>query len=195
MKTVDSILSLLTEHSIVEELRKVLRKNDKDFPMVEMNYQTAMRDIAERIGNQAAKELMFAYDRQICSDMIYAACLGFQANLANFRNPIASQFTHLDYDIILREHIMKTMPQRNEAEASVASFYEVFTEELTIYEDVVRNYCVYLEATGPKLAHYWGYQFANQILSWVEPGYVVDGAQTSIYTMLLNRDLGFHVCT
>ena len=45
----------------------------------------------------------------------------------------------------------------------------------------------------PKLAHYWGYVFANYFLALVEPGYVCDGAQTSIYTMELSRELGFPV--
>lgn len=191
MKTIESILSLLTDHSIVEELRKVLRKNDRDFPMVEMNYKAAMRDIADRIGNQATQELILAYDRQLCSDMPHAGFLGFQANLANFRNPVASQFTNLDYETFLREHVMKTMPQRNAAEATVATYQEIYAEDLYPYEEVIWNYYVHLESTGPKLAHYWGYQFANQILSCVEPGYVSDGAQSSVYTMMLHRDLGF----
>ena len=54
---------------------------------------------------------------------------------------------------------------------------------------------MYLEVTGPKLAHFWGYRFANQFLPWVEPGYVSDGAQTSLYALELHRDLGFRVCS
>ena len=39
------------------------------------------------------------------------------------------------------------------------------------------------------------YRFANQFLPWVEPGYVSDGAQTSMYALELHRDLGFRVCS
>ena len=88
---------------------------------------------------------------------------------------------------------MQTMPYRNEAEAAVAAILEAYEEALNEYEDAIRSYYVYLEVTGPKLAHFWGYRFANQFLPWVEPGYVSDGAQTSMYALELHRDLGFPI--
>ena len=90
---------------------------------------------------------------------------------------------------------MQTMPYRNEAEAAAAAIQEAYEEALNEYEDAIRSYYVSLEVTGPKLAHFWGYRFANQFLPWVEPGYVSDGAQTSMYALELHRDLGFRVCS
>ena len=193
MKTVESTRAMLTDLSIVEDLRKVLREKDREFLPVEATFQKAVRDLATRIGKNAANELVAAWDRQICSDLVYAGYLGFQANLHNFHNPVASQFTTLDYETFLREHIMQTMPYRNEAEAAAAAIQEAYEEALNEYEDAIRSYYVYLEVTGPKLAHFWGYRFANQFLPWVEPGYVSDGAQTSMYALELHRDLGVRV--
>ena len=195
MKTIESTLDMLTDLSIVEDLRKILREKDREFLPVEAKFQEAVRDLTARIGRNATKELVAAWDRQICSDLIYAGFLGFQANLRNFHNPVASQFTRLDYETFLREHIMQTMPYRNEAEAAAAAIQEAYAEALNEYEDAIRSYYVYLEVTGPKLAHFWGYRFANQFLPWVEPGYVSDGAQTSMYALELHRDLGFRVCS
>ena len=195
MKTVESTLAMLTDLSIVEDLRKVLREKDREFLPVEAKFQEAVRDLTARIGRNAANELVAAWDLQICSDLVYAGYLGFQANLHNFHNPVASQFTRLDYETFLREHIMQTMPYRNEAEAAAAAIQEAYEEVLNEYEDAIRSYYVYLEVTGPKLAHFWGYRFANQFLPWVEPGYVSDGAQTSMYALELHRDLGFRVCS
>ena len=195
MKTIESTLSHLTDLSIVEDLRKVLWEKDREFLPVEAKFQEAVRDLSTRIGKDATQELMTALDRQICSDLVYAGYLGFQANLHNFHNPVASQFTSLDYETFLREHIMQTMPYRNEAEAAAAAIQEAYEEALNEYEDAIRSYYVYLEVTGPKLAHFWGYRFANQFLPWVEPGYVSDGAQTSMYALELHRDLGFRVCS
>ena len=193
MKTVESTLAMLTDLSIVEDLRKILKEKDREFLPVEAKFQEAVRDLTARIGRNAANELVVAWDRQICSDLIYAGFLGFQANLRNFHNPVASQFTRLDYETFLREHIMQTMPYRNEAEAAAAAILEAYEEALNEYEDAIRSYYVYLEVTGPKLAHFWGYRFANQFLPWVEPGYVSDGAQTSMYALELHQDLGFRV--
>ena len=195
MKTIESTLAMLTDLSIVEDLRKVLREKDREFLPVEAKFQEAVRDLATRIGRNATNELVAAWDRQICSDLVYAGYLGFQANLHNFHNPVASQFTRLDHETFLREHIMQTMPYRNEAETAAAAIQEAYEEALNEYEDAIRIYYVYLEVTGPKLAHFWGYRFANQFLPWVEPGYVSDGAQTSMYALELHRDLGFRVCS
>ena len=194
MKTIEATLSMLTDISIVEDLRKILREKDREFLPVEAKFQEAVRDLTARIGRKAANELVAAWDRQICSDLVYAGYLGFQANLHTFHNPVASQFTRLDYETFLREHIMQTMPYRNEAEAAAAAIQEAYEEALNEYEDAIRSYYVYLEVPGPKLAHFWGYRFANQFLPWVEPGYVCDGAQTSMYALELHRDLGFRVC-
>ena len=195
MKTIESILAQLNSKSFVEDLRNVLREKDPDYLPVEKNFLNAVQDLTTRIGKQATQELVTAWDRQICSDLVYAGYLGFQANLRNFHNPVASQFTRLDYETFLREHIMQTMPYRNEAEAAAAAIQEAYEEALNEYEDAIRSYYVYLEVTGPKLAHFWGYRFANQFLPWVEPGYVSDGAQTSMYALELHRDLGFRVCS
>ena len=195
MKTVESTLAMLTDLSIVEDLRKILREKDREFLPVEAKFQEAVRDLTARIGRNAANELVAAWDLQICSDLVYAGYLGFQANLHNFHNPVASQFTRLDYETFLREHIMQTMPCRNEAETAAAAIQEAYEEALNEYEDAIRGYYVYLEVAGPKLAHFWGYRFANQFLPWVEPGYVSDGAQTSMYALELHRDLGFRVCS
>ena len=194
MKTIESTLAQLNSKSFVEDLRKVLREKDREFLPVEAKFQEAVRDLTARIGRNAANELVAAWDRQICSDLVYAGYLGFQANLHNFHNSVASQFTRLDYETFLQEHIMQTMPYRNEAEATAAAIQESYEEALNEYEDAIRSYYVYLEVTGPKLAHFWGYRFANQFLPWVEPGYVSDGAQTSMYALELHRDLGFRVC-
>lgn len=191
MKTLESTLSQLTSISIVEDLRNVLREKDREFLPVETKFKEAVSDLTIRIGKTATEELLASWDRQICSDLVYAGYLGFQANLANFHNPVASQFTRLEYETFLREHIMQTMPYRNEAEATAAAIQEAYEEALNEYEDAIRSYYVYLEVTGPKLAHFWGYRFANQFLPWVEPGYVSDGAQTSMYALELHRDLGF----
>ena len=72
MKTVESTLAMLTDLSIVEDLRKVLREKDREFLPVEAKFQEAVRDLATRIGKNATKELVAAWDRQICSDLVYS---------------------------------------------------------------------------------------------------------------------------
>ena len=193
MNTIESILSQLTSNALVADVKTVLLKQDPEFPPVESAFQEATHALASRIGKEEAEKLLAAKDQQILSDLVYAAYLGFQANLSNFHNPVASQFTKLDYEVFLREHIMQTLPHRAAAEKDIAAFRGTYKDALSEYEDAIQSYYIYLEVAGPKLAHFWGYAFANKFLPWVEPGYVSDGAQTSVYALELHRDLGFRV--
>ena len=191
MKTIEPILSCLTSITMVDDLRQVLRKKDPEFLPAEEKFLEVVAHLTEKLGIEEVERYVTAMDRQICSDLVYAGYLGFQANLQNFHNPVASQFTRLDYETFLREHIMQTLPYRTAAEDTERAFLQTHKEILSEYEEVILDYYVHLEITGPKLAHFWGYRFANQFLAWVEPGYVSDGAQTSLYALELHRDLGF----
>ena len=193
MKTIEPILSCLTSITMVDDLRQVLREKDPEFLPAEEKFLEAVAHLTEKLGIEEVERYVTAMDRQICSDLVYAGYLGFQANLQNFHNPVASQFTRLDYETFLREHIMQTLPNRTAAEDTERAFLQAHKEILSEYEEGILDYYVHLEITGPKLAHFWGYRFANQVLPWVEPGYVSDGAQTSIYAMELHRDLGFAI--
>ena len=193
MKTIEPILSCLTSISMVDDLRQVLREKDPEFLPAEEKFLEAVAHLTEKLGIEEVERYVTAMDRQICSDLVYAGYLGFQANLQNFHNPVASQFTRLDYETFLREHIMQTLPYRTAAEDTERAFLQAHKEILSEYEEGILDYYVHLEITGPKLAHFWGYRFANQFLPWVEPGYVSDGAQTSLYALELNRDLEFSV--
>ena len=193
MNTIESILSQLTSNALVSDLKTVLQEQDPEFLPVETAFQEASIALASRIGKEETEKLLAAKERQILSDLVYAAYLGFQANLSNFHNPIASQFIKLDYDVFLREHIMQTLPRRAAVEKTITAFRETYKDALSEYEEATQSYYIYLEVAGPKLAHFWGYAFANRFLPWVEPGYVSDGAQTSVYALELHRDLGFRV--
>ena len=193
MKTMEPILSCLTSITMVDDLRQVLREKDPEFLPAEEKFLEAVAHLTEKLGIEEVERYVTAMDRQICSDLVYAGYLGFQANLQNFHNPVASQFTRLDYETFLREHIMQTLPYRTAAEDTERAFLQAHKKILSEYEEGILDYYVHLEITGPKLAHFWGYRFANQFLPWVEPGYVSDGAQTSLYALELNRDLGFCV--
>ena len=193
MKTIEPILSCLTSITMVDDLRQVLREKDPEFLPAEEKFLEVIAHLTEKLGIEEVERYVTAMDRQICSDLVYAGYLGFQANLQNFHNPVASQFTRLDYETFLREHIMQTLPNRTAAEDTERAFLQAHKEILSEYEEGILDYYVHLEVAGPKLAHFWGYRFANQFLPWVEPGYVSDGAQTSLYALELNRDLGFSV--
>ena len=55
------------------------------------------------------------------------------------------------------------------------------------------GYMSYLETTGPKLAHYFGYILANDFLPNIVPGYHTDKVLTMQYGSMLADYLGIKV--
>ena len=192
MITVQDVLSNLSSVSMIAELSNFLVENDLDFSPVQAAYQDAARILVSQLGKEA-EAFLSAQDQQIISDLRYCAYLGFQANLANFRCPGGNHFVAQGSDHFLREHIMYSLPDRVSHDIIITTFQTNHGQSAEPQLDAIQNYYIYLETIGPKLAHYWGYVFANHFLPLVEPGYVCDGAQTSIYTMELSRELGFPV--
>ena len=192
MITVQDVLSNLFSVSIVTELSNWLLKKDLDFPPVQADYQDAAKILVNQLGTEA-EAFLSAQDQQIISDLRYSAYLGFQANLANFRCSGGNHFVAQGSDHFLREHIMYSLPGRVSYDTIITAFQTRHGRSAELQLDAIQNYYIYLETIGPKVAHYWGYVFANHFLPLAEPGYVCDGAQTSIYTMELSRELGFPV--
>lgn len=192
MITVQDVLSNLSSVSMIAELSNFLVENDLDFSPVQAAYQDAARILVSQLGKEA-EAFLSAQDQQIISDLRYCAYLGFQANLANFRCPGGNHFVAQGSDHFLREHIMYSLPDRVSHDIIITTFQTNHGQSAEPQLDAIQNYYIYLETIGPKLAHFWGYVFANHFLPLVEPGYVCDGAQTSIYTMELSRELGFPV--
>ena len=192
MITVQDVLSNLLSVSMITELSNWLAEKDLDFPPVQAAYQDAAKILVSQLGKEA-EAFLSAQDQHIISDLRYSAYLGFQANLANFRCPGGNHFVAQGSDHFLREHIMYSLPGRISYDTIIAAFQTRYGRSAELQLDAIQNYYIYLETVGPKLAHYWGYVFANHFLSLVEPGYICDGTQTSIYTMELSRELGFRV--
>ena len=192
MITVQDVLSNLSSVSMIAELSNWLVENDLDFSPVQAAYQDAAKILVSQLGKEA-EAFLSALDQQIISDLRYSAYLGFQANLANFRCPGGNYFVAQGSDHFLHEHIMYSLPGRVSYDTIIAAFQARYGQSAEPQLETIQNYYIYLETVGPKLAHYWGYVFANHVLPLVEPGYVCDGAQTSIYTMELSQELGFPV--
>lgn len=192
MITAQDILSNLFSVSMITELSNWLVEKDLDFPPVQAAYQDAAKLLVNQLGKEA-ETFLRAQNQQIISDLRYCAYLGFQANLANFRCPSGNHFILQGSDHFLREYIMCRLPGRVSYDAIITAFQARHGQSAERQLSAIQDYYIYLETVGPKLAHYWGYIFANQFLPLVEPGYVCDSTQTSIYTMELSRELGFPV--
>ncbi len=194
MKTICSIPRFPVGQEITEILASHMRKNDNTFVELEHRY-LKHTDVLTQCCN--SKDPTFAAyikaeEQTVQIYFLYAAYLGFRANLENFRCPAGYPFLNLDYTDFLKEHLMGLDQTSQMAERIKEQFRCLLPAEYEQCYDEISDYYTALNVVGPKLAHYWGYQFANKLLPLVEPGYHKDDVQTIKYGMMLKDYLGFY---
>lgn len=181
MITVKSVMAQLTDPKIVlQNVGNILREIDPEFVQEEKQYNAAVATLREAIGGSispSATEYIAAKEQEICAELIYVAWLGFQQNLACFQNPVNTMFLKMDYEDFHREQRMHTLPEVQKAMKTINAFHEVMRtipEEKQALTDGISEFMCYLETTGYKLAHYFGFILADEFLPHVILGYVSD---------------------
>lgn len=182
------ILESLSSENMVRTLTVFMEKNCEDFPECKKNYIECIETLRAELGTEldpTVDDLTAAIEKQIASDLIYSAYLGFQANLDYFRNPVANNFLNVDMETYLRETTAHHLPAYSSAQRVVDGFYKQLTDEQKEGTIAIDEYVSYLETVGPKLAHYYGFIFANEFLMSIEPAYSPDIPLTYAYHRML----------
>ena len=194
MKTIEQIKDLMIGKSVIADLADLLRANDTDFAESEKNYYAAVEKLRAALPTEQTPtldEYLSACETDVISAVAYAGYLGFRVNLENFHHPIGIDFVRLDTIDYLKDHLFGHFPINYRNSQVREAFYKSLPEGLQNLEDSVQDYFTHLECTGPKLAHYAGYIIANNILSWVEPGYREDYCQTLAFTAETEKYMGY----
>ena len=200
MYTVKSILTHVTDPSaIFRNILDTLRTVDPSFEDEHRQYIHSVDTLMDSLRVEDSfrvTEYIAAKENAFSSEMVYIAWLGFQQNISCFRNPINTEFLKLDYETIHREHSFQSIPKIH----SVLSEIDDFDCSLRSLPDDIQNIAMgitdffsYLETVGFKLAHYFGFAFADRFLGHIIPGYTPDSATTTQYAMMLQEYLDFNL--
>lgn len=200
MYTVNSVFTQITDStSVFQNIMDTLRMVDPSFEDEHRQYIHSVDTLMDSLCGEdslTVMEYIAAKEKAFCSEMIYIAWLGFQQNIACFRNPINTEFLKLDYETIHRENSFQSLPNI----LSALSAINDFDCSLRSLPDDIQNIAVgitdffsYLETVGYKLAHYFGFVFADRFLGYVIPGYAPDTATTMQYAMMLQEYLDFNL--
>ena len=188
MYTVRSTMTQLTDPKVVlQNISETLRQIDPSFTEEERQYYRAVDALENTIGcsfSPSASEYISAIEQQICAELVYVAWLGFQQNLECFQNPVNAMFLKMDYEDFHRERRMHTLPAVQQALKTINAFHaamRTLPAEQRDLTDGITSYTSYLETTGYKLAHYFGFILADQFLGHVVPGYCNDSVTTMQY--------------
>ena len=199
MYTVKSILTQVTDSELVfQNVMETLRTVDPSFEDEHRQYLHSVDTLMNSLRTEDSTKVMgyiAAKEKAFCSEMIYIAWLGFQQNIACFRNPINTEFLKLDYETIHRENSFQSLPNILSALSAINDFdcsLRILPDDIQNIAMGITDFFSYLETVGFKLAHYFGFAFADRFLGHVVPGYAPDSATTTQYAMMLQEYLDFY---
>lgn len=200
MYTVKSLMNQFTSPEVVlQNVSNSLRQIAPEFIKEERQYYETIGVLKDTLGSSmkpSVDEYIAAIEEELSAELVYVAWLGFQQNLECFNNPINTMFLKMDYEDFHRERRMSTLPQVQHALITINAFHEMlrtksdFNHDLTIG---ITSYISFIETVGYKLAHYFGFVFANRFLEHVIPGYCSDTCTTLMYTHSLEEYLNINL--
>ena len=193
MKTLHSIMNLLTGEEIYEALIAKMCTMSADFSEDYERYKTAFIRLKEDFAPElmpSIEEEMDAIQKQTCSNLLFSGFLGIKANLDNFIDPIARNFLDVDFETFLREDIAQALPEYEKSQQVHDRFYTHLSPTQKETYEAVTSFVNYLETVGPKLAHYYGYLLGNELLPRIVLGYRPDIVQTIQYRIRLEKFFG-----
>ena len=200
MKTVQTILGQLTDpKKVMAEICETLRTIDPEFFDTEVKYLAAVSNLEKELGNSitpSVSEFLAAEEEEFVSEIIYIGWQGFQLNMDIFNAPINAIMLRGDYEELHRERRLGTLPMAKKARDTINAFYEVLREKYRDKLDLTENisgFYSYLQTSGYKIAHYFGFRLADQFLPYVIPSYVDDSVNTGYYRRTLEEYLDIDI--
>ena len=184
---------VLEGKKIVQEFTLFLGEHFGPFADVHKRYLAAADALRKELGadtSPSVDDMLDAIDRQTVSNLLFSGALGMKSNLDHFVDPMARTILDVDFPVFLHEATAMRLPEYVKAQETIDAFYALLTTaQKEVFEDVTA-YIVFLETTGPKLAHYYGYILGNDLLYRVVPGYHQDDVLTMHYSAMLRQYFG-----
>ena len=200
MNTVQSLVDqLINPKTIMAKVRDVLREVDPDYEKEEQAFIAACSSLESGIGDSVTitpQSYLEALEEEFASDIVFVIGRGFKLNLDIHNNPVNALAFKLDYEDLHEERKMHLLPFAEKANKTTYAFLEELRashrDKLDLL-DGVNSYYNYLKTTGYKVAHYYGFLLADQLLPHLIPGYYADSVYVSTYGLILHNDIGINV--
>lgn len=184
---------VLEGKKIVQEFTLILGEHFGSFADVHKRYLAAADALRKELGadgSPSVDDMLDAIDKQTASNLLFSGALGLKSNMDHFMDPMARTVLDVDFPVFLREATALRLPEYVRAQETIDAFSSSLTPaQKEVFEDVIA-YIAFLETTGPKLAHYYGYILGNDILPYTVPGYHQDDVLTMHYSAMLRKYFG-----
>ena len=194
MLSENAIFEKISYKELVTKLVDVIAANSIEFAADQAHFDetiSLLKTELEQDTSPSATDLADAIYQQIGSTLVFSYCLGLKANLDHFIDPVSRTFLDVDPEVYLRENIARQLPDYLRAQHVQEQFYKALSpSQKEKYDDGITTYICHLETVGPKLAHYYGYLFGNELFPHVVPGYVDTAQLTLQYRYMLEAYSG-----
>ena len=194
MLSENAIFEKISYKELVTKLVDVIAANSIEFAADQAHFDetiSLLKTELEQDTSPSATDLADAIYQQIGSTLLFSYCLGLKANLDHFIDPVSRTFLDVDPEVYLRENIARQLPDYLRAQRVQEQFYKALSpSQKEKYDDGITTYICHLETVGPKLAHYYGYLFGNELFPHVVPGYVDTAQLTLQYRYMLEAYSG-----
>lgn len=196
MKTINSIIDQFTNPEILySDLLEALREIDPCFVAEEAQFTDAVTRLKEALSSDETNVLdtyLTSAREEIAAITVYTGWLGFQLNLDCWQDPIHKLMLDHDYEEITQERSFGSIPAIKQARTKMEASAKAIPVDLKELLSNIVSYFSYLHTMVPKLAHLFGFKFADEFLYHVIPGYCSDSVCTLQYTRDLEKHLSLH---
>ena len=200
MNSVHSLVNqLINPKFVMSKVKEILREVDPDYEKEEQAFIAACATFEASLGDSVsftAQDYLDALEKSFASDIVFVVGRGFKLNLDIYHNPVNALAFKLDYEDLHQERMMPLVPAAKKANMASYDYLEelraTHRDKLDLL-DGINSFYSYLQTIGYKVAHYYGFVLADQLLPHLVPGYYADSAYVSTYGLILNRDIGVNV--
>ena len=200
MSSVHSFVDqLINPKTIMAKVKYILREVDPEYEKEEQAFIAACSSLESGIDDSVTitvQSYLEALEEEFTSDIVFVVGRGFKLNLDIHNNPVNALAFKLDYEDLHEERKMHLLPMAEKANKTSYAFLEELRtshrDKLDLL-DGVNSYYNYLKTTGYKVAHYYGFLLADQLLPHLIPGYYADSVYVSTYGLILHNDIGINV--
>ena len=200
MNTVHSLVDqLINPKTVMSKVKEILREVDPEYEKEEQNFIAACSALEAGLDDSipiSAHCYLEALEEEFASDIVFVIGRGFKLNLDIFNNPVNALAFKLDYEDLHQERMMHLLPGASHASKTtyaLPTMLRALGQDKLDLLDGIHEYYNYLKTVGYKVAHYYGYLLADQLLPHLIPGYYADSAYVSTYSLILHNDIGVRI--
>ena len=197
MLTVEHLFNQVANpKQILASIKEILAEINPQFSAEEHKYRQAEKKLLASVecASPSAEEYLAALEVRYGYELLYIGWQGFQYNLDCFNAPVNALMLQGDFEDLHRERRLHTLPHTHKPQEVINAFTNVLKESnrLELIDDICDFYCT-IETEGYKIAHYFGFLFADRFLPLVVPGYTPDSVITDTYSLILSNATGFNL--